>query len=722
MEQPIQVGDWIQISILGSGSFGTVSLWRNQRTSESVAIKKCKYMKPSALSAKQKQRWHMEVEFLKSVDHPNIIKYKIIDPILDNMMNKYNPTNLPLLSMEYCTKGNLRRYLTNEPIKLCGLPESDVRMIIRDISDGLSYLHNKNITHRDVKPDNIVLQDAPTRKGSAVYKLIDLGYAKELQDSTLSFVGTMHYLAPEIFYNKDYDYRVDYWSMGTMVFEIICGVLPFLPELTPFNKYEKIKNKGPDDICIFLNNSGSVSNSTEIKKENFVTSCFKQNIEIWLRKTLQMEPGNRKFSNNLSAFDYLRYILDKKIIQVFSVFKLEFYSYEVNDSTQFGTLKDWISRDIKIPKSDLHFLFRYQTIPNQSNDKSYEICHCNDDKTLLQYLIYHESVILYVYKKDSILHDKCFSPKLPNLLKELFNNFKFPLNYLKRVYRLALFYIYSARRTKETFKSAYLSLIQHIQGQCEKVKNQYIKATSEFRQLLENVHSFNKKLKEDKLNGNIQGHLNSFPEFGQCLKYGTRIISNLERRQANLKLFETQYKMLEVKKLSISEAEKYAAEVFAKCDILAQFETCNSKGFLQLPKNGDSPDIILKPIRDAVSETLKLECNLYLKENKLKDNSQDFCVISKFSEDLLFWVDDFVDNIQKLSNEFGIVRATYDKILSEAVKTKKLDFVLNFNTNETEELIKENEVLRCQFIDLLSERMAAHKDFVEAAQDYLDLD
>ncbi|XP_066146268.1 inhibitor of nuclear factor kappa-B kinase subunit alpha [Euwallacea fornicatus] len=721
MEQPTLIGEWMQISILGSGSFGTVSLWRHQRTSESVAIKKCKYMKPSALSAKQTQRWHMEVEFLKSVDHPNIIKYKSLDPILDNIINKYNPTNLPLLSMEYCTKGNLRRYLTNEPVKLCGLPESDVRMIIRDISEGLSYLHKKNITHRDVKPDNIVLQDSPTRKGSTVYKLIDLGYAKELQDSTLSFVGTLHYLAPEIFYNQDYDYRVDYWSMGTMVFEIICGVLPFLPEFTPFHKYEKIKNKDLNDICIFLNNSGSVSNSTEIKKENFVTSCFKQNMEIWLRKVLQMDPGNRKFSNNLSAFDYLKYILDKKIIQVFSVFKLEFYSYEVNDSTQFGTLKDWISRDIKIPKSDLHFLFRYQTVPNQSNDKSYEIIHCNDDRTLLQYLICHETVILYVYKEDSMLHDKCFSPKLPNLLKDIFNNSNFPLKYLKRVYRLALFYIYSSCRAKETFECAYLSLIQHIQSQCEKVKNQYIKATSEFRQLLEDVHIFNQKLKEDKLNGNIQGHLNNIPEFGECLKYGTRIISNLERRQANLNLFGKQYKMLEAKKLSISEIGKYAAEVFAKCNILSQFEICNNKGFLQLPKNGDSSDIVLKPIRDVISETLKLECNLYLKETKLKDSSRDFCVISKFSEDLLFWVDDFVDNIQKLSIEFGVVRASYDKIVSEAMKTKKLDFVLNLNTKETEELIKENEVLRCRFIDLLSQRMAAHKDFVEAAQDYLDL-
>lgn len=138
--------------------------------------------------------------------------------------------------MEYCTKGNLRHLLL-KPKNISGLEEQDVRDILGDVSGGLQHLHNMKITHRDIKPDNIVLQHCTERKNHTIYKIIDLGYAKELSDSTVSFVGTLHYLAPEIFETVRYDSSVDYWSMGILTFEIICGFLPFLPQLNPAERY-----------------------------------------------------------------------------------------------------------------------------------------------------------------------------------------------------------------------------------------------------------------------------------------------------------------------------------------------------------------------------------------------------------------------------------------------------------------------------------------------------
>lgn len=68
-----------------------------------------------------------------------------------------------------------------------------------------------------------------------VYKLIDLGYAKELDHSSVctSFVGTLQYLAPELFLSKRYTCTVDYWSLGLVTHEIVTGVRPFLPNMTP---------------------------------------------------------------------------------------------------------------------------------------------------------------------------------------------------------------------------------------------------------------------------------------------------------------------------------------------------------------------------------------------------------------------------------------------------------------------------------------------------------
>ncbi|KAJ8955265.1 hypothetical protein NQ318_000292 [Aromia moschata] len=235
MDGPAQIGDWQKISELGSGGFGVVSLWKNITNEDCIAIKKCKFLTNTVLTERQKERWNKEVHIMKIINHPNIVKYKDIPSDLEAGLLRYNPTLLPLLPMEYCSKGNLRRVLNN-PKNICGLQEEDVRCILEDVSNGLQHLHKLKITHRDIKPDNIVLQHCDDRRNT-IYKIIDLGYAKELDNTVASFVGTLHYLAPEIFENVQYNSSVDYWSMGILTFEVVCGDLPFLPLLTPVERY-----------------------------------------------------------------------------------------------------------------------------------------------------------------------------------------------------------------------------------------------------------------------------------------------------------------------------------------------------------------------------------------------------------------------------------------------------------------------------------------------------
>lgn len=114
-------------------------------------------------------------------------------------------------------------------------------------------------------------------------------------------------------------------------------------------RFAYIQKKKPEHICIYQLHSGSVMYSSELLKENHISTCLKQNIEIWLRQTLQFDPNLRRSSN---IFDNLLTILDKKIVNVFSVHTLEFYSYEINECSLISTLKDWIARDTKVQKSD----------------------------------------------------------------------------------------------------------------------------------------------------------------------------------------------------------------------------------------------------------------------------------------------------------------------------------------------------------------------------------
>ncbi|MEE6524263.1 hypothetical protein FKM82_023639, partial [Ascaphus truei] len=83
--------------------------------------------------------------------------------------------------------------LLNKPENCCGLKESQVLNLMCDIGSGIQYLHENRIIHRDLKPENIVLLDC---NGKIVHKIIDLGYAKDLDQGSLctSFVGTLQYL------------------------------------------------------------------------------------------------------------------------------------------------------------------------------------------------------------------------------------------------------------------------------------------------------------------------------------------------------------------------------------------------------------------------------------------------------------------------------------------------------------------------------------------------
>lgn len=187
------------------------------------AIKRCKKVE---LSSKQRERWCNEVKILKTLKHRNIISYEDLPFELEEGIK--NPFKLPLLSMEYCSGGNLRHVL-QRPRNYSGLQEIDVRTILKNMTEALQYLHQQDIVHRDFKPENIVLKESPEEIGGVVYKLIDLGFAKELSD-TLSIVGTMDYVAPEILRGQKYNFSVDYWSFGIVAYEIICGnkKYPFL--------------------------------------------------------------------------------------------------------------------------------------------------------------------------------------------------------------------------------------------------------------------------------------------------------------------------------------------------------------------------------------------------------------------------------------------------------------------------------------------------------------
>jgi len=108
----------------------------------------------------------------------------------------------------------------------------------------LEYLHHQQVIYRDMKPENLMVDE------NGYLKLIDLGTAKILKgkhglgNRTFTIIGTPHYMAPEIICGKGYNCFVDLWSVGICLYEFMCGMVPFGEEAEdPYEIYEEIIKK-----------------------------------------------------------------------------------------------------------------------------------------------------------------------------------------------------------------------------------------------------------------------------------------------------------------------------------------------------------------------------------------------------------------------------------------------------------------------------------------------
>ncbi|XP_020296804.1 inhibitor of nuclear factor kappa-B kinase subunit alpha-like isoform X2 [Pseudomyrmex gracilis] len=321
---------WKLHRVLGTGGFGVVELWVHIQSDKKLAIKKCRW-DFSALTSVQQKRWSNEIDIMKRLKHPNIVKTELLPFELSSVEK-----DLPILCMEYCKKGNLRKIL-NQPENCCGIDEPEAIKIMTEISSAVEYLHSYNITHRDLKPENIVLQE---ENNVISYKLIDLGYAKELGEASTSasLVGTLNYIAPELLWGEKYSCSVDYWSLGILFYELITGTRPFLPTMQHTMEWMKyIRNKSYDDIRAYKS-EGKIIFRKDIPDPTQLSNYLRKSMVQWFRLVLQWDSHKRgRIFNNLMVFTMLQQIIMNKILYVFCVPFYKIYTYEINSST---TIKD----------------------------------------------------------------------------------------------------------------------------------------------------------------------------------------------------------------------------------------------------------------------------------------------------------------------------------------------------------------------------------------------
>ncbi|XP_069773647.1 inhibitor of nuclear factor kappa-B kinase subunit beta [Narcine bancroftii] len=390
--QNLTCGAWEMKERLGTGGFGNVNRWNNKETGEQIAIKQCR----QELSPRNRDRWCLEIQIMKRLNHPNVVAARDVP----EGMQKLAPNDLPLLGMEYCEGGDLRKFL-NKLDNCCGMREMPVLSLLTDIASALRYLHENRIIHRDLKPENIVLQQGDQR---LIHKIIDLGYAKELDQNSLctSFVGTLQYLAPELLEQKKYTVTVDYWSLGTLAFECITGFRPFLPNWQPVAWHSKVKHKGDRDIMVVEDMNMEVKFSSQLPQPNNLNSELLSPMEQWLQLMLKWNPkerGTDPVHGANGCFRALDDILHKKHVQILDMNLGIVHTYPVSPEASLQSLQQWLEATTNIPVFNQELLLETGT----AMDPRKPVSQCvldprNDGKK-------SELTIIYLFDKSTSTYD-----------------------------------------------------------------------------------------------------------------------------------------------------------------------------------------------------------------------------------------------------------------------------------------------------------------------------
>ncbi|KCZ79683.1 NEK protein kinase [Anncaliia algerae PRA339] len=198
------------ITKLGEGTHGKVYLFEDLG---------CRLLACKSVNKKYIKRAEVEINILKSIEHINIIKY----------VKHYYYENTYIF-MEYANYGSLEcliKFFTKRKLKVKNwLAWSCFAQII----NGISYLHSKNIAHRDIKTSNILLHKKMHGNQEIVeFKICDFSLSTNINNlrNKDSIIGTPYFMAPEVILKEGYDERIDVWGLGVCLYELLALKKPF---------------------------------------------------------------------------------------------------------------------------------------------------------------------------------------------------------------------------------------------------------------------------------------------------------------------------------------------------------------------------------------------------------------------------------------------------------------------------------------------------------------
>eukprot|EP00823_Brevimastigomonas_motovehiculus_P008201 TRINITY_DN7482_c0_g1_i1.p1 TRINITY_DN7482_c0_g1~~TRINITY_DN7482_c0_g1_i1.p1 ORF type:complete len:406 (-),score=96.31 TRINITY_DN7482_c0_g1_i1:120-1337(-) len=210
------------LTLVGKGSYGSVFKSVDDRDHRIVAVKQLPYDVSEQLAK--------EINILKKCKHEYVVSYR----------GTWKKNNDLWIVMEFCTAS------LNDVIEKCErlLHEEEIAAVMKMCIQGLQYLHENKIIHRDIKAGNILVTD------SGECKLADFGVSTVLETTmkAATMIGTPYWMAPEVLVHDKYDAKADVWSLGITAIELATGMPPHMESLHPFKALVFIPKADPPTL------------------------------------------------------------------------------------------------------------------------------------------------------------------------------------------------------------------------------------------------------------------------------------------------------------------------------------------------------------------------------------------------------------------------------------------------------------------------------------------
>ena len=289
------------LGVVGEGAYGIVYKCKNKETGKYVAIKRFKEVEDDLVKKTMKR----ELKMLQKLHHPNVVDFQ----------EAYKRKGNLYLVFEFVEK-NLLELLQEHPQ---GLDPNLIRHLIYQLCKAIKYMHDQNIIHRDVKPENLLITE------NMELKLCDFGFARLISGSCTEkltdYVATRWYRAPELLLTQgEYGKEVDYWAIGCIMGELVDGnpLFPGENEIDQIYCIQKVLgNLTEEETDMFYNNplfnGKNLLNVTkpETLQRRYMGKLNRVDISF-MKGLLELDPKKRLNGNTVFSHPYFEVYEGKK--------------------------------------------------------------------------------------------------------------------------------------------------------------------------------------------------------------------------------------------------------------------------------------------------------------------------------------------------------------------------------------------------------------------------